>query len=105
MKKTKGHVYINKYHNLLLQGCLSQDVEMVKKECKKPKLELEIADEYGNTPLIVASGSGNLEIVKILITKLKSLHFGIFDFLTSPYFTTSHIPIYFDTFRELGCTT
>ena len=80
--KSKGQPHtINKYHNLLLQGCLSQDIEIVKSECKKQKVELEIKDEYGNTPFIVACGSGNLEIIKILIAKLKSIHFGILDSL------------------------
>lgn len=78
LKRRKEPAHTNKYHNLLLQGCLSQDIDTVKSECKKPKVDLEIADEYGNTPLIVACGSGNLQIVQILMQKLKSLHFGIY---------------------------
>ena len=73
----------NTYHNLLLHGCLSQNVDIVKSECRKPKVELEIADEYGNTALIVASGSGNHKIVQILLEKLIILRFG----RTSLHFT------------------
>ena len=69
---------MNKKENELFEGCKSGNIEIVKKALTSgilsPKANVNVKNENGVTPLMIAAQNGFLEIVNILITNEASIN-------------------------------